>query len=196
MLLHRRPLAALTAGGAVLLALQATSPPPPETVAVWTARHDLVGGTVLQQDDLVSARFPPGAVPDGTVQDARQVVGRRLAAPMERGEVMTRLRTLSQGLLRGYPGRTAVPVRIADAAMVDLLRVGDRVSLVAADPDGRGAPRVLLEDAPVVAIPPVEESGLSSGRPGRLVVAAVPTESASSVASGAAGSFLIPFWSR
>lgn len=196
MLLHRRPLAALTAAGAVLAALQATSPPPPETVAVWTARHDLPSGTVLGKDDLTSTRFSPDTVPADAVEDSDEVVGRTLAAPMSRGEVVTTLRTVAPGLLRGYRGSTAVPLRITDAAVVDLLRVGDRISLVVADPDGRSAPRVLLENVPVVAIPRSRAGALSSGTPGRLVVAAVPTDSASEVAATAATSILIPVWDR
>jgi Flp pilus assembly protein CpaB len=196
VLLHRRPLAALTAAGAVLAALQATSPPPPETVAVWTARRDLPSGTVLRPDDLASTRFSPDTVPAGAVEDGDGVVGRTLAAPMSRGEVLTSLRTVARGLLRGYPGTTAVPLRITDAAVVDLLRVGDRVSLVVADPDGRAAPHVLLEDVPVVAIPRSREGAFGNGMPGRLVVAAVPTDSASEVAATAATSILIPVWNR
>jgi hypothetical protein len=115
---------------------------------------------------------------------------------MSRGEVVTGLRTVASGLLRGYPGMTAVPLRITDAAVVDLLRVGDRVSFVVADPDGRGAPRLLLSEVPVVAIPRVSRSGLAGGTPGRLVVAAVPSEAASEVAATAATSILIPVWSR
>ena len=195
VLLHRRPLAALTAAGAVLAALQATSPPRPETVEVWTARHDLPSGTVLQHHDLASVRFSPDTVPSDVVADPGEVLGRTLAAPMSRGEVVTTTRTLAPGLLRGYPGRTAVPLRITDADVVDLLRVGDRVSLVVADPDGRAASRVLLEDVPLVAIPAAGGGALSSsGTPGRLVVAAVPTQSASEVAATAATSILIPVW--
>jgi hypothetical protein len=88
-----------------------------------------------------------------------------------------------------------VPLRITDAAVVDLLRVGDRISLVVADPDGRRAPSRLVDDVPVIAIPKVHES-LSSGTPGRLVVAAIPSEQASEVAAAAATSILIPVWSR
>ena len=196
VMLHRRPLAALTAAGAVLAALQATSPPPPETVSVWTASRDLPSGTVLRHADLASAQFSPDTVPTDIIEDPEQVVGRTLAAPMSRGEVVTSLRTVAAGLLRGYPGTTAVPLRITEAAVVELLRVGDRVSLVVADPDGRASPRLLLEDVPVVAIPRVREGAFSSGTPGRLVVAAVPTASASEVAATAATSILIPVWDR
>ena len=196
VLLHRRLLAALAAGGAVLVGLQAAAPPAPHTVTVWTARHDLAGGLIVGTDDLVATRFAPETVPTGAVHDPGSVVGRTLAAPMSRGEPMTRTRVLARGLLRGYPGTTAVPLRITDAAVVDLLRVGDRVSLVAADPVGRGTPSLLVQDVPVVAIPEVHEAGLGAGTPGRLLVAAVPSSEASAVAAAAATSILIPVWSR
>ena len=179
----------------MLVGLQAAAPPPPETVTVWTASRDLAGGSVLGPDDLAASRFAPETVPEGVIPRPSAVVGRTLAAPMTRGEPLTRVSTLARGLLRGYPGTTAVPLRITDAAVVDLLRVGDRVSLVVADPDGRGAPSRLVDDVPVIAIPEVHES-LSSGTPGRLVVAAVPEEEASEVAAAAATSILIPVWSR
>jgi hypothetical protein len=89
-----------------------------------------------------------------------------------------------------------VPLRVTDADIVDLLRVGDRISLVAADPDGRGTPTQLVDDVPVIAIPQVHESGLGTGTPGRLVVAAIPSAQASEVAAAAATSILIPVWTR
>jgi pilus assembly protein CpaB len=196
VLLHRRLLAAVAAGSAVLVGLQAAAPPPPETVTVWTASRDLPGGTVIGPDDLVATRFSPETVPSGAVREPATVVGRTLAAPMTRGEPMTRLRALARGLLRGYPGTTAVPLRITDAAIVDLLRVGDRISLVVADPDGRRTPTRLVDDVPVVAIPRDRERGLGNGTPGRLVVAAIPSTDASEVAAAAATSILIPVWTR
>ncbi|MCW2809290.1 MAG: hypothetical protein JWQ93_3245 [Marmoricola sp.] len=196
VLLHRRPLAALTAAGAVLAALQASAPPPAPTMAVWTAGRDLPSGTVLQPSDLTAAQFAPDTVPADVVRDAAEVVGRTLASPMSRGEVLTPLRMVASGLLRGYPGSMAVPLRVTDAAIVELLRVGDRVSFVVADPDGRGTPQLLLDDVPVVAIPRVTDSALGSGTPGRLVVAAVPASRASAVAASAATSILIPVWNR
>ncbi|HWM73147.1 MAG TPA: SAF domain-containing protein [Nocardioides sp.] len=196
VLLHRRPLAALTVAGAVLVGLQAVAPAPPETVTVWTASRDLPSGTVLGEADLTGSPYSPDTVPANAVEDRRQVVGRTVAAPMSRGEVMTETRTVASGLLRGYPGATAVPLRVTDAAVVDLLRVGDRVSFVVADPGGRSTPTLLLRDVPVVAIPRANEGGPGSGTPGRLVVAAVPTGSANEVAARAATAILIPVWHR
>ncbi len=195
VLLHRRLLAALAAGGAVLAGLHAAAPAPPETVTVWAARQDLPGGEVLEEGDLTPLELPPGAVPAEAVRDPDSVLGRTLAAPMTRGEPLTAVRTLAGGLLRGYPGATAVPLRITDAAVVDLLRVGDRVSFVVADPDGRRAPAPLVTKVPVIAIAETRETAAGSPAPGRIVVAAVPTGEATEVAAAAATSVLIPVWS-
>ncbi|KQT94032.1 hypothetical protein ASG49_03640 [Marmoricola sp. Leaf446] len=197
VLLHRRGLSALCAGLAVLVALGAASPQAPPTVRAWTAATDLAGGSVLRPGSVVAREVPPGTLPDDAVTDPRQVVGRVLAAPVTRGETLTRLRVVQGRLLRGYPGRTAVPLRVADATAVSLLRVGDRVSFVLADPAGRAAPEVLVEDVPVVALPAAADrsAGLSDGAPpGRLVVVAVPDLAATRVAARAATAVLIPVW--
>lgn len=196
VLLHRRPLAALSVGAAVLVGLQAASPAPAPTVAVWAAARDLPSGSLVAGADLTRVRLPSGAVPDRAVGDAREVVGRTLAAPVARGETLTALRVLDRGLLRGYPGRSAVPLRVTDAAAVGLLRVGDRVSFVVADPEGRTAPAPLVEDVPVVAIPRESSAGFGTGTPGRLVVVAVPQARASEVAGLGASQIVIPVWTR
>ena len=77
-----------------------------------------------------------------------------------------------------------------------MLRVGDRVSIVAADPDGRQAPSELLDDVPVVAVPAASRGGSASGTPGRLVVVAVDSGQATDVAARAAAAILIPVWNR
>jgi Flp pilus assembly protein CpaB len=196
VLLHRRLLAALAVGAAVLVGLQAVAPAPPPTVPVWTAGRDLPSGTVLAAGDLVAAAYPPDVVPHGVVRDPREVLGATLAAPLRQGEPVTQVRTVGAGLLQGYPGTTAVPLRITDADVVDLLRVGDDVSFVVADPDGRTPPEDLVDDVPVVAVPRPSRSGLSTGTPGRLVVVAVPRAQAAEVAGRASAGVLIPVWSR
>ena len=56
-------------------------------------------------------------------------------------------------LLAGYPGRVAAPVRVGDPGTARLLRVGDRVTLFAADPQGEAEPVEAARDVPVVALP-------------------------------------------
>lgn len=196
VLLHRRPLSALAAGLAVLLALHAAAAPPPRTVPVWTAARDLAAGTVIAGEDLERTGFAPGSVPDDVVTDPRHVLGRALASPLARGEPLTGRRLLAPGLMAGYAGRTAVPLRITDGDVVALLRVGDRVSLVVADPDGRQPPHDLVDDVPLVAIPPQREASTPGASSGRLVVVAVPPDRAAEVAAGATAGILIPVWNR
>ncbi len=195
LLLHRRPLAALAAVGAVLLALQAASAPPPPTVTVWGAARSLEGGALLSASSLQPLELPPDLVPEGAVRDPEVVLDRPLAAPVTRGEVLTELRVLGPGLSAAYPGSTVVPVRFADAEVVDLLRPGDRVDVVAAPADGRGEAEVLVTDVPVVAVPEVDQTATGPGSPGRLVVLAVPSGDASHVAATTTTAVLIPVWS-
>lgn len=195
ILRHRRGLAALALGAAVLFALRAVAPSPPATIPVWTASRDLSSGTVLAGADLAQRHLDPAAVPADHVTEPEQVLGRTLAAPVSRGEVLTTSRAMTAGLLRGYPGRDAVPVRITDADVVGLLRVGDRIDLVTADPDGRRAPSVLAEDVPVVAVPRSHAGAFDSGAPGRLVVVAVPSGLATEVSAAAVSDYVSVLWS-
>ncbi|GAA3432368.1 hypothetical protein [Kutzneria kofuensis] len=75
-------------------------------------------------------------------------------------------------LATGNPDAVAVPVRLTDAAVADLLRPGSRVDVV-------GDPAVLANDAVVVAVRPSEGASAK----GRLVVVALPRQAAAKVAA-------------
>jgi len=167
-------LAALSVGVAVVAGLQATRPSPPPTVPVTVAAHDLASGTTLRPHDLVVRHVPAALAPVGTTADAD---GRTLAAPVRAGEPVTDLRLVGPSIVAGYPGRVALPVRIADGDAVALLRPGDHVGLVAADPRSGTASSVAV-DVPVLSIPqPRDDEQGSAVLPGRLVVvAAFPSD--------------------
>jgi Flp pilus assembly protein CpaB len=195
VLARRRPLAALCAGVAVLAGVQAVRPAGGATVAVPVAAHDLASGAVLSAGDLSTRRLPVGSAPDGLETHA---VGRTLAGPMRRGEPVTDARVVTPALVAGYPGRVALPVRIADADVVGLLRVGDHVDLVAADPRSGTASYVAV-DVPVVALPDPDEQriGLSAGGvAGRLVVVAAVPSDVDGIAGAAATDLLSVVISR
>ena len=149
-------------------------------VEVLVAAADLPGGSTIAAQDLTWATFRADSLPTGTITSPADVVGRVLAAPVRDGEALTDLRLVAPGLLDGYPGLVATPVRVADAASVALLRVGDRIDLVAADPEGRGAEPVARQ-APVIALPRAAavEQDLQGGG---LVVVAVPEAEALTLA--------------
>ena len=192
LLARRRPLAALFAAVAVVAALQAHAAPAPPRTPVLTAARDLPAGVVLRADDLTRAGYDPVSVPSGVLPDAAAAVGRTTTAPVRRGEPLTDVRLVARSLLAGYPGLSAVPVRIGDPGAVRLLRVGDRVDLLAADPQGEQEAVVVGRDVPVLAIPRPDADaqaapGLGSGA---LVVVGLPEEGARTLAQAAVSSFV------
>jgi hypothetical protein len=90
-------------------------------------------------------------------------------------------------LLDGYPGQVAAPIRVGDAGAVDLLRVGDLVDVVAADPQGGSEAVVVAERVPVVAVPDADDSTLAQGG---LVVLAVSDDTARALATAAVAAYL------
>jgi Flp pilus assembly protein CpaB len=196
ILVHRRVLGASLAALAVWLVAQQATAPPPATEPVWTAAHDLPSGTVLTRADLARTGFAQGSVPDAAVRSVDEVVGRTLATPLGSGEPLTAAHLTGSERLAGYPGRSAVAVRIPDADVVALLTPGQRVALVAADPQGGQAAERVVEDAAVLAVPKSDGDAAPTALPGRLVVFAVPREDADEVVAAATTRYLGVVWSR
>lgn len=186
MLRRRRLLAALLTGVAVLAGVRAVAPPAAPTVPVLVAAHDLAAGSRLGQGDLVTARFRPGTEPGGLVEDA---TGLTLATPLRRGEPVTDSRVLGPSLTDGLPGVVATPVRLPDAATASLLRVGDRVDVLAADPQG-GATVPLARSALVLALPAPVDDAVADALPGRLVVLGLRSDEVADVAGASVTRFL------
>lgn len=194
-LIHRRGLAALCLAVAVWAALSALEPTPPPGIRVWTAAADLPSGTVVRAADLQAATVPPEAAPSAA-HDLGALDGRVLAGPVGAGEILTSTQMLGPRRLAGYPGRSAVPLRIPDAEAAALLRVGDAVDLVASDPQQPRAGIRIATDAVVLALPrPVTGSGVP-GLDGGLVVFAVADAEVLAVSAAAAGLYLNIIWNR
>jgi Flp pilus assembly protein CpaB len=190
VLARRRVLAAVLAGLAVLVAVRANAAPPPPTVPVLTAARDLPAGAALSAGDLRSVEFAPDSVPTGVLPRAATAVGRTTTGPVRAGEPLTDVRLLAPDLLAGYPGLVAAPVRIGDPGAVRLLRVGDRISLIAADPQGEAVPIEVARAVPVIALPRAPAGPSTELAGGALVVVAVPSEVARELAGHAVASFL------
>ena len=192
VLRRRRLLAGVCALVAVLAGLRATAAPPATTVPVTVAARDLGAGVVLGPDDVVTARFAPGTAPSGHIRDP---VGRQLAAPLRRGQPVTDTALLGEALVHGRPDLVALPVRLPDTAMAELLEVGDEVDVVAADPQG-GPAATVAKGALVLALPPPPTDAAADGLPGRLVVLGVHTSDVTTVSSASVTHFLTVAWSR
>jgi Flp pilus assembly protein CpaB len=184
----------VAAAGLVVLAGIATlrSNPEGDRVDVVVANRDLRPGTALAADDIRVEKRLTTTVPDGSQADPAAVVGATLASPTRRGEVLTDVRLLGSRLAEATagPGARIVPLHLADSALIDLIRVGDVVDVLAApatdaQPAATSAPRVLATDAVVVLVSAKEKLG--SAADDRVVLVALPARVANAVAGSALG---------
>ncbi|WP_231250841.1 SAF domain-containing protein [Nocardioides furvisabuli] len=190
---RRRLLAAALTAVAVLGVLRALAPPEPDTVEVLVAARDLTSGTLLDHGDLVAHDYPQDLAPPDAATTA---LGRVLAAPVGRGEVLTDARVVGPGLALAEPGRTILPVRLPDAQMAALLQPGDEVDLVATDP-GTGQASLVADRVTVLATP-TRATGdpVGDGIDGALVVVATTPEESVQITSAALAQYLTVSWSR
>ena len=184
---HRALLAGGLAAGAVAASLGVLAPAPATGAFVLRAATDLPAGTPLSADDLVRDQVASAALPSGALDGLDQAVGRLLAAPVRRGEVLTDVRMAGAALLGSdRSGRVAVPVRLADAASVALLRAGDRIDVLAASTSGGPAATTVASAAEVLAVP---STGADGGE-GALVVLSETPQTAARLAAAALSSRL------
>ncbi|MBM7771709.1 Flp pilus assembly protein CpaB [Actinokineospora baliensis] len=167
----RRTIAAALALTAVVLACQ-PSPADP-SVPLVVAAHALAPGVALTADDIRIMRAPPDLRPEQALSDPAEVVTRIPAGAIGAGEVITRVRLVGADNLvaTAGPDAAAVPVRLPDGEVADLLYPGVRVDVVTGDHD------VLARDAAVVAV--------RGSDGGSLVLLALPRAEAVEVAAAA-----------
>jgi Flp pilus assembly protein CpaB len=185
------------AGLAAWSGLQALAPGPGPTVLVVTAGHDLAWGSVIGRDDVTVARFPVGQVPVAALRDPAQVVGRRPASAVRRGEPITDVRLLGtlDPTVDAGPGAVAAPVRIADAAAARMLQPGMVIDVLAAPSEAfvpaQAAATLVAAGVRVLSVAPGEEL---SGTDGALVVLATTEAVAARLATAAANGRLSVTW--
>ena len=184
----------VAAGGLVVLAGAAALRPNPagDYAEVVVADHDLRPGAALTPGDVRVEKRLATTVPDGARTVVGAVIGSTLAGPTRRGEVLTDVRLLGSRLAESTagPGARIVPLRLADSALIDLVRVGDVVDVLAAPATGspetaQAAPRVVATDAVVVLVsakPKVQAADAD-----RVVLVALPARVANTVAGSALG---------
>ncbi|MDQ1710714.1 MAG: pilus assembly protein CpaB [Frankiaceae bacterium] len=205
---HRRLVAGLLAGLAVLALLGAVRPAAPPSVTVLAAARDLAAGTPIALADLRSVALPVGAVPAGALRPGAAVLGRLVAGPVRRGEPLTDVRILGPPLLAAVgrgPDLVAVPVRFADAGAVTLLRPGDRIDVLASPVTSTETPaaaptaRVVAADIAVLVVAATDPTGLGGGGAagvgvgdGTLVVVACSPAVARALAGAGAAERLSP----
>ena len=184
----------VAAGGLVVLAGVATlrSNPDGDRVEVVVAARDLTPGIALNPDDMRVEKRLTATVPDGSQASLGAMVGATLASPTRRGEVLTDVRVLGSRLAESTagPGARIVPLHLADSALIDLVRVGDVVDVLAAPatdaPTGTAAvTKVVATDAVVVLVSTKQK--VQAADSDRVVLVALPARVANTVAGSALG---------
>src|SRR5262245_8815897 len=179
----------VAAGALVVLAAVAAlrSDPHGDQTDIIVAARDLSPGVELTAGDVRLEKRTAAIVPDGSQSTVDAVVGSTLAGPARRGEVLTDVRLLGPRLAQSAAGPDAriVPLHLADTALLDLIRAGDVVDVLAAPAAAPGMdtqPQVLATDAVVVLVSP--RPGGTSGAD-RVVLVALPAQAANDVAGAA-----------
>jgi Flp pilus assembly protein CpaB len=188
----------VAAGGLVVLAGVAAlrSNPDDDRAEVVVAARDLRPGTALTPDDIRLEKRLTTTVPDGSQADLAAVVGSTLAGPTRRGEVLTDVRLLGSRLAESTagPGARIVRLHLADGALIDLVRVGDVVDVLAAptnespaasQPSTPAISRVVATDAIVVLVSDKQKGQVAASD--RVVLVALPARVANTVAGSTLG---------
>ena len=174
----------IAAGLLVVLAGVAALRPDPAGVRrdVVVAARDLSPGSPLTIDDIRLEKHSAATLPDGAHTDL-SVVGSTLAGPVRRGEVLTDARVLGSRLagLSAGPDARAVPLHLADDAVLDLIRTGDVVDVLGvAAADTQARPRVVAANAVVVLVSAKPKTAGPSND--RVVLVALPASAANLLA--------------
>ncbi len=180
----------VAAGALVILAAVAAlrSDPQGDRTEIVVAARDLAPGVELSAADLRLENRSAATVPDGSQSDLAAVMGATLAGPARRGEVITDVRLLGPRLAESTAGPDAriVPLHLADTALLDLIRSGDVVDVLAATTSDTGAdarPQVVATDAVVVLVSEKQKGAGNGGD--RVVLVAVDAHAANDVAAAA-----------
>lgn len=179
----------VAAGALVVLAAAAAlrADPDGQRSDIVVAARDLRPGAPLTAEDVRLESRSAATVPDGSQADLTAVIGATLAGPARRGEVLTDVRLVGSRLAQAAAGPDArlVPVHLSDSALLDMLRPGDVVDVLAAatsDP-AEARPRVIATDAVVVLVSEKPKATATSGE--RVVLLALPARVADDVATAA-----------
>jgi len=179
----------IAAGALVILAavVALRSDPQGDRTEIVVATRDLPSGVELTADDVRLENRTAATVPDGAQSDVDAVVGATLAGPARRGEVLTDVRVLGPRLAESVAGPDAriVPLPLADSAVLDLVRPGDVVDVLAAgsESDADARPQLVATNAVVVLVSQ-KPKGAGNGSD-RVVLVAVGAHTANEVAAAA-----------
>ena len=181
---HRRGIALLAFFIAVATGLSALLPGQNSGAPLVVAARPLPPGTVLTGADLTVINVAPELVPEGAFTSTDALLGRCMSIGLTRGTPLTTAALGPEGLADHSAGEVLVPFRVRDPDVAALLRLGDRLTIVATTPEGISL--TVAEHIRVAQLPAADSGGGflgSSGASGALIVVAAPRETARQLAA-------------
>jgi len=180
---HRRGIGLLALCIAVIAGLSAALSPPADPVPLVVAARPLQPGAALAVADVAVVMVSDAQVPDGAFSDPQQVVGHPLVVGVTRGTPITTSVLTVASLADHDTGEVLVPFRVRDADVAGLLRVGDKLTIVASSPEGISV--TVAEHLRVARLPSSASGGLmsSGASSGALIVVAASRSVAQQVAA-------------
>jgi Flp pilus assembly protein CpaB len=151
------------------------------------AARDVNPGHRLTADDLTIRDVAPDMLPAGALTQVSDLTEKTVTGPVRSGEIVTDARVLSNRLpmeLLQRADARLVPVKLADTAVIDLLREGDVVDVLSIDESSEDQPsatRVLAKSAVVALVS--QPTGSRTGADARLAILALPERDAHVVAA-------------
>jgi len=179
---HRRGIGLLALCIALIAGLSAALSPPTEPIALVVTARALSPGISLTEGDLAVIMVSDAQVPDGAFSDPQQVIGRSLIVGLTKNTPITTSALAADALANHDIDEVLVPFRVRDADVAGLLRVGDRLTIVAASAEGIST--TVAAHLRVARLPSSASGGLmSSSSSGALIVVAASQSVAKEVAA-------------
>lgn len=172
---------------AAVLALQPDRGSAEQSSPMLVAARDLDAGTAVKAADVRVVHAPDSIIPAGAFTESASAIDAVLAGAARSGEPLTDTRFVGAAYARPAADRDAatVPIRLADAAVADLLRPGTKVDVVTAG-DAADGKRILAREATVATVTTHTSApgpASADNARGRLVLLTLPTDTATRVAA-------------
>jgi len=165
LMVHRRVLAGLVGGLAVLIVASSIHGTAEARVSVCTSSGRIAGGTTLTPGLLVLTGVPVGLVPDGALTSPDQAIGRMAGGPIAAGAIVTEDDLVDPA--QAEPGNVIIALAVS-SPLIGLIHPGDHVSVFLSAPDGSVE---VSRGLRVVTVPLPDNSGfLSSDTAGTILV--------------------------
>lgn len=181
---HRRGIGILAAALCLVAALSAIRSPDEDLCSVVITTRPLSSGLRIEADDITVARVPTILAVDVALREPPDAIGRLVAAPRPAGIILTSSDLVGNALVADSAGLSLVPLHIDDKTIVDILAVGDAISVIATSPADE--PQTIAHRVRVVALPAVGSSGILATEPansGTAIIVAADSKTAHRLAA-------------